>query len=105
MSWIHVDDHVGLMLHAIATAALSGPVNATAPNPVTNKTFGRTLGKVLKRPAVLPTPPVALKALFGESADILATGQRVIPKRALESGYKFAFPELEPALRDAVSKF
>ena len=103
MSWIHLDDHVSLMLHAIATPALAGPVNATAPRPVTSRGFAKTLGKVLRRPAFLPTPRLALKLLFGESADILATGQRVLPARALASGFAFAFPDLEPALRACVT--
>jgi hypothetical protein len=105
MSWIHLDDHVGLILHAMGTASLSGPVNLTAPAPCTNKQFSRTLGKVLRRPAVLPVPPPALRLAFGESAGILATGQRVIPRRALGSGYAFAHPELEPALRDLVANW
>jgi uncharacterized protein len=104
MSWIHRDDHVSLTLHAIATAPLAGPVNTTAPNPVTNKEFAKVLGKVLRRPAVIPTPGIALKVIFGESAGILATGQRAVPRRALESGFKFAFPDLEPALRDILTK-
>jgi uncharacterized protein len=100
MSWIHRDDHVALMLHALAADALKGPVNFTAPKPVTSKEFARTLGKVLRRPAFLPVPRAGLRLLFGESADILATGQRVLPKRALATGFQFAFPDLEPALRD-----
>jgi uncharacterized protein (TIGR01777 family) len=105
MSWIHRDDHVALMMHAMGTASLTGPVNATAPNPVTSREFAKVLGKVLRRPAVVPTPRLALRLLYGESADILATGQRVVPKRALESGFEFAFPDLEPALRDVVARW
>jgi uncharacterized protein (TIGR01777 family) len=105
LSWIHVEDHVGLVLHAVATPALSGPVNATAPSPRTNKEFAKVLGKVLRRPAFLTTPTFALKLAFGESSSILASGQRVVPKRALESGFRFAHPDLEAALRDLVAKW
>jgi len=102
MSWIHRSDLVSMILHAIATPAFSGPMNGTAPNPVTNKEFAKKLGKVLKRPAFVPTPRLALKVAFGGSADILATGQRVLPRKATEAWFSFAFPELEPALRDCV---
>jgi uncharacterized protein len=104
MSWIHRDDLVGMILHAIATPAVTGPMNGSAPNPVTSKAFAKVLGKVLRRPAVLPAPRFALRLAFGESADILATGQRVLPNRALASGYVFAFPDLDAALRDCVAK-
>lgn len=104
MSWIHVDDVVGLILHAISTGAISGPINATAPEPVTNRDFSRALGRALKRPAILPTPVFALKLLYGDFADILATGQRVVPARALDSGFQFRYPELDAALADAVGR-
>jgi uncharacterized protein (TIGR01777 family) len=100
MSWIHIDDLVGIILHAIRTASLSGPVNATAPAPVTNAEFSRALGKAMGRPAAIPTPAAALRLLLGEFADVLLTGQRVIPRKAEASGYRFRFPQLEPALRD-----
>jgi uncharacterized protein (TIGR01777 family) len=102
MSWIHLDDMASLIVHAIVTPSLTGPVNGTAPNPVTNKAFGKALGKVLHRPAFVPTPRLALRVIFGESADILATGQRVVPRKAVASGFTFAFPDLEPALRACV---
>jgi uncharacterized protein (TIGR01777 family) len=104
MSWIHRTDLVSMILHALGTASLSGPLNGTAPNPVTNKEFAKTLGRVLRRPAVVPTPRLALRLAFGESADILATGQRVLPRKAQGSGFAFAFPDLEPALRDCVGR-
>ncbi len=102
MSWIHLTDVVGIMLQALTDEGLSGPVNTTAPTPVTNAEFAKTLGRVLRRPAVLPTPVFALKIIFGEFADVLATGQRVIPEKAVDAGYGFRYPALEQALADAV---
>jgi len=102
MSWIHADDVAAFLLFLIETPEASGPYNATAPNPVTMREFARTLGRVLHRPAVLPVPGFALKAVLGEVADILLTGQHVVPKRALEAGFQFRFPTLEDALRDAL---
>ena len=100
-SWIHVADWVGLVRWAIATADVAGPVNLTAPQPVTNREFTKTLGRVLGRPALLPAPGFALRALLGEMADALILGgQRVRPQRALEAGYAFRFPALEAALRE-----
>jgi len=97
MSWIHIEDLVDAYLHAIDGTA--GAINATAPEPVTNAEFTRTLGDVLRRPTVFPVPKFALEALFGEGAMILTEGQRVLPERTLASGYRFRYPELEPALR------
>jgi uncharacterized protein (TIGR01777 family) len=97
MSWIHIEDLIDTYLHAID--GTDGAINATAPEPVTNAEFTRTLGDVLRRPTVLPVPDVVLKTLFGEGATILIEGQRVMPERTLASGYRFRYPELEPALR------
>jgi NAD dependent epimerase/dehydratase family enzyme len=104
MSWIHNEDEVGLILFALDRADISGPLNAVAPHPVTNKEFGNVLGKVLGRPSFLPTPGFALRVLVGESAQIITSGQRVLPKKALAAGYTFKFPDLEPALRDLLAK-
>ena len=105
MSWISIDDVVGAIQHALVTARLSGPVNATAPEPVTNRVFSRTLGRVLRRPALLPVPPVALRLLFGQFADEgLLWGQRVLPQRLLESGYQFRHRSLEAALRHVLGR-
>lgn len=104
MSWVHIDDVVGLILHALRSSSLEGPVNATAPEAVRNSTFSKTLGRVLHRPVFLPTPVLALRLLYGDFADILATGQRVVPKKALGAGYEFRFPELAPALEDVLRK-
>jgi uncharacterized protein (TIGR01777 family) len=105
MSWIHIDDLVGLILHAVRGESVSGPVNAVAPAPVTNLDFARGVGRVLGRPSAVPTPASVLRLLLGqEFADVLLTGQRVLPKKAQETGYRFRYPELEPALRDALSR-
>ncbi len=103
MSWIHLDDLAELMLFAIRETALRGPVNATAPNPVTNAEFTRTLASVLGRSAVLPAPAFALRAVFGEMSEVLLESQRVLPQAALGAGFRFRFPELEPALRDLLA--
>jgi hypothetical protein len=101
--WIHLDDVVGAMLRCLDDDAASGPVNVTAPNPVTNAELSKTLGRVLHRPAVLPVPALALKALYGEMATIVLTGQRAVPARLGELGYAFGHPDLEAALRDVLS--
>ncbi len=103
VSWIHTEDLLGLMLAALASDRWGGPVNATAPNPVTNADFSRALGRVLRRPAFLPVPALALRALYGEMAEIVTTGARVVPAKALVLGYEFAHPQLEEALRSALS--
>ncbi len=100
MSWIHRDDLVSLFLHALATEAIRGPMNATAPNPVTNQEFTRALGRALHRPAILPAPAFALKLALGEMSSMLLTGQRVLPRRALATGFRFAFPDLDRAFRN-----
>jgi uncharacterized protein len=96
LSWIHLDDLVGVYLKAVDGA--EGPLNATAPNPVTNAELTRALGMALHRPTVLPAPTIALRAMLGEGAQILLTGQRVLPKRTQELGYRFRFERLEDAL-------
>ena len=95
--WVHLDDVVGALV-ACLDGELRGPVNVTAPEPVTNKEFSKTLGRVLKRPAFAPVPALVLKALYGEMAVIVTTGQRVVPTRLEESGYRFRQPDLEAAL-------
>jgi uncharacterized protein (TIGR01777 family) len=98
MSWIHHQDMVGILLLALDSARVHGAVNGTAPNPVTNREFTKTLGRALHRPTILPVPKFAIKARFGQVAEILTTGQRVLPKQALEAGYAFVFPALDGAL-------
>jgi uncharacterized protein (TIGR01777 family) len=98
-SWIHHADEVGIFLLALDHADARGPLNATAPNPVTSKQFAKALGSALGRPAFLPTPAFGLRLLLGGVAEIITTGQRVLPKRALELGYRFQYPEVGPALK------
>lgn len=100
ISWIHRDDLVGLIRFVIAHDHISGPINATAPDPRTNREFAKALGKAMHRPSFFPTPAFMLRLMLGEMSDIVLTGQRVIPKRALEFGYPFRFPDLDSALRD-----
>ena len=100
MSWVAVDDVTGAIYHALTTDFLKGPVNVTAPNPVTNKEFTNTLGRVLKRLTVMPMPAFAAKLAFGKMAnDLLLASTRVAPKKLADSGYKFQYTELESALR------
>lgn len=102
VSWIHREDAIGLMIWALEQTHLSGAVNATAPNPVTMREFCLKLAAVLRRPSWLPVPGVALHLLLGEMADLLLTGQRVIPRAALQRGYRFRFPELRHALESCL---
>ena len=99
--WVHLDDVVGALVACI-DGDLSGPVNVTAPEPVTNKELSKTLGKVLRRPAFAPVPGLAVRVLYGEMAMIVTTGQRVMPARLEASGYGFRRPNLEAALRASV---
>ena len=99
MSWIHVDDWVEMVRWALMTTSVQGPINVTAPAPVTNADFGRALGRALHRPAVMPAPSFALRVLLGEMADALILGgQRVLPARAQSLGFSFRYPELGVAL-------
>lgn len=100
MSWIHRDDMVGIFLAALDNATATGPINGTGPNPVTNYEFTKALGRALHRPTILPTPAFALRLLLGEGADIVTTGQRVLPRRAHALGYSFRFPTIDAALAD-----
>jgi uncharacterized protein (TIGR01777 family) len=105
MSWIAMDDLLGAIHHALMTEALDGPVNATAPHPVSNREFAETLGRVLGRPALLPVPAAALRLAFGEMAEVtVLAGARALPARLQESGYAFRYPDLEPALRHLLGR-
>jgi uncharacterized protein (TIGR01777 family) len=106
MSWISVDDVIGGYQHALTTGSLRGPVNLTAPTPVRNEEFTRTLGRVLGRPTVLPTPLFPLKLAYGPElvAQLLVEGQRVLPAKLLASGFTFAHDNLEAALRSVLKK-
>jgi uncharacterized protein (TIGR01777 family) len=101
--WIHLDDEVGGMLCCLDTAEARGPMNLTAPNPVTNAELSRALGRVLHRPAVVPVPGFVLRLLYGDMAEIVTTGQRVIPAGLGRLGFEFRHPMVEPALRDVLS--
>ena len=103
LPWVHLDDVVGAILFCLDEQRASGPVNVTAPTPVSNADFSRTLGHVLRRPAVLPVPGFALSLLYGEMSEIITTGQRAVPARLAELGYAFEQPQLEPALRDVLA--
>jgi uncharacterized protein (TIGR01777 family) len=102
MPWIHLDDIVGIYLAALDSPTFSGPINASAPNPVTNKQFSQALGRALHRPAVAPIPGLTIKAMYGEMAQIVLKGVRMVPGRAAELGYEFKFPELDAALADTL---
>ena len=99
MSWIQIEDHVGLILFLLDHSGTRGAVNATAPNPVTMKEFCRALGRVLGRPCWAPVPAVALRLILGEMAEMLLTGQRVLPAEAERLGYSFRYPALLEALQ------
>jgi uncharacterized protein (TIGR01777 family) len=99
MSWIHRLDWTEMVRWIVQTPEASGPINLTAPHPVTNREFVKTLGRAMRRPALLPAPKFGLKIVLGELADFVVTGQRVIPARALSLGYHFRYPELDIAFR------
>jgi hypothetical protein len=102
--WIHIKDIVGIFSHAIATPSMNGPVNGVGPSPVTNAEFTRTLARVLHRPAFLPVPEMAMRALMGEMAEVLFVSQRVVPAATLASGYQFHYPLLAEALEDLLDR-
>jgi hypothetical protein len=103
MSWIHHDDLVGLIALALDKAEASGPLNGTAPNPVTNRDFSKALGRALHRPSFLRTPKFMLRLMLGQVASVITTGQRVLPRKALALGYTFRFPDVDSALRDVLA--
>ena len=95
-------DSSGRLRLALTSAAINGAVNGSAPNPVTNADFTRALAAALRRPAIFPVPPLALKLMFGEMSEMLLGSQRVAPKAAEASGYQFQFPHVGAALADVV---
>jgi hypothetical protein len=99
LSWIHRDDVLGIILHALDHDYIHGAINATAPQPTTNKAFCAALGRVLHRPVWAPIPAFAVRALLGEAAELILTGQNVVPKAITEAGYRFKHPELAEALQ------
>jgi uncharacterized protein len=102
--WIHSDDVVGALAFCLDDEAASGAINLTAPEPVTNRELSKALGRVLGRPAIAPVPALAVRALYGDMAQIVTTGVRAVPKRLQELGYRWRHPELEPALRAATTR-
>ncbi|MCW3031155.1 MAG: hypothetical protein JWM66_1288 [Solirubrobacterales bacterium] len=104
VSWVHRDDVVGMYMEALADDRWSGAVNATGPDPVSNRDFSRALARALHRPALLPVPGAALRLLYGEMAGIVTSGARVMPAKPLVLGYEFAQPELGPALAAALDR-
>ena len=103
-SWIHREDEARAIRFLLETEDADGPFNLTAPEPVRNDTFGKTLGQVLGRPHLLPVPAFAMRSLFGEVATVVVNGQRVIPERLQALGFQFHYPTLEPALRDLLQQ-
>jgi uncharacterized protein (TIGR01777 family) len=102
MPWVHADDVAGIYLRAVDDAAWSGPVNAAAPRPVSNKAFATALGRALHRPAIAPVPAFAIQLLYGDMSEIVTKGQNAVPRRTLELGYRFEHPDLDEALRSAL---
>jgi NAD dependent epimerase/dehydratase family enzyme len=100
LSWIDTDDLIGAIHHILMTDSIRGPVNATAPHPVTNATFTSALGRVLGRPTIIPVPGMAVKAVFGElGTELLLSGQRAFPDKLVESGFTFFYEGVEQSLR------
>lgn len=100
MSWIHIDDELGILLWALDDEKVGGVINSTAPNPVTNRELSQAIGRALHRPAATPVPGFALDLRFGrEFGKVLRGGQRVMPRRALDLGYEFRYPEIDGALK------
>ena len=102
MPWIHRDDEIGLLLAAAGHPTFTGPVNGSAPEPVTNAEFSKALGRVLHRPALAPVPSLAIKLLYGDMSQIVIEGVRMVPGRAGELGYTFAHPDVDEALRSTL---
>jgi uncharacterized protein len=101
MSWVHIDDEVGILLWALDNERVRGTINSTAPNPVTNREFSQAIGRALGRPASIPVPGFVLDLKFGgEFGKVLRGGQRVMPRRALDLGYEFRFTEIDAAMRN-----
>jgi uncharacterized protein (TIGR01777 family) len=102
MSWIHHADMAGIFLLALDHPEAKGPINGTAPEPVTNKSFSKALGRALHRPSFLPTPALGLRVMMGEVAEVVTAGQRVLPRKALALGYSFQYGNIDAALADVV---
>ena len=103
MSWLHIDDLIGLLLHAARNTEVRGPLNCVAPNPVTNREFTAALAAAVHRPAILPVPGCVLKAALGEFAAVVLGSQRVMPDKAIRTGYRFSYPFVQGALQAAIN--
>ena len=103
-SWVHLDDVVDAFVYALTTPSLSGPINVSAPNPVTNAEFTRALGRVLSRPAFFTVPEFALRLTMGEMSQLVLDSARVLPHLLTESGFSFEWDDIEPALRDILDR-
>jgi uncharacterized protein (TIGR01777 family) len=103
VSWVHHDDLIGTYLLAFDNTQARGPINGTAPNPVANKEFASALGRALHRPSFMRMPKFALRLLLGEVADVVTSGQRVLPKKAEKLGYAFRFSDINGALKDVLA--
>lgn len=101
--WVHINDVVSMIIFSIDNENIKGPINLTSPNPVRMKDFCKEMGKVINRPSWLPVPSITLKATFGEMADIITSGQRAIPQKALTNGYKFQYENVEEALKNLLA--
>lgn len=104
LSWIHLEDMIRLILFIIDNEEINGPVNASAPEPATNNTFGRAIGKAMGRPHWFPVPGFLMKTLFGEMATLLLDGQRALPRKALDNGFTFLYPTVDSAMQELVGK-
>ena len=102
--WIHRDDEIGLIEFALKNETVSGPLNATAPEPLTMSDFCKALGRALHRPSWAPVPAFMLKLLLGEMSDMLLTGQKALPAKALKAGYVFKYPTADAALKGIYKK-
>ena len=103
-SWVHINDLAEVFVFLMKHPEISGPVNVCAPNPVRNKDLAKALGKVLHRPWFMPAPGFMIKLVLGEFGSVILEGQRVIPKRLLENGYVFQYPDIEKALQKIVGQ-
>ena len=99
-SWIHLDDEVGIILHALTNSSVVGGINATAPHPVTNREFAKCIGKALNKPSAIPVPEIFVRIIFGELAEVITRGKKVLPAKALSTEYQFKYPTLSEALKN-----
>jgi uncharacterized protein (TIGR01777 family) len=104
LPWIHIEDEVKAIRFLLENDAARGPFNLAAPNPVTNREFAQHAGRILHRPALFPAPAALLRLALGEIATLVLEGQRAIPRRLLDLGFSFEYPEIEAALRDLLRK-